>query len=62
LSNTCHCNSGLAFKSKNYYIASQNCLSFTRGKFPKPRVKNASASFTSQCSLNENPKFLQNFQ
>jgi hypothetical protein len=26
----CHCNSGLAFKSKNYYIFSQNCVFFIR--------------------------------
>jgi hypothetical protein len=30
LFNICHCNSSLAFKSKNYYIAPQNCGYFTR--------------------------------
>jgi hypothetical protein len=33
LFNICHCNSGVAFKSKNYYIASQNCMYFTRENF-----------------------------
>jgi hypothetical protein len=30
LCNICHCNSSLAFKSKNYYITSQNCMHFIR--------------------------------
>jgi hypothetical protein len=36
LFNICHCNSGLAFKSKNYYFASQNCeYIFHKRKFSK---------------------------
>jgi hypothetical protein len=35
----CHCNSGLAFKSKIYYIASQNCMHFNRENFQNLRQK-----------------------
>jgi hypothetical protein len=39
LFNVCHCNSGLAFKSKNYYIAAQNCKHFIRENTQKIRQK-----------------------
>jgi hypothetical protein len=37
LFNICHCNSGLALKSKSYYIAAQNCMYFIRENSQKLR-------------------------
>jgi hypothetical protein len=37
--NVCQCKAGLAFKSKNYYIVSQNCMYFMRENSPKLRQK-----------------------
>jgi hypothetical protein len=39
LFNICHCNWGLAFKSKNYYIAAQNYMYFKRENSHKLRQK-----------------------
>jgi hypothetical protein len=39
LFNICHCDSGLAFTSKNYYIASQNCVYFIRENSPNSHQK-----------------------
>jgi hypothetical protein len=36
--NICHCNSGLAFKCKNYCIASHNFVYFIRENSPKAQV------------------------
>ncbi len=35
----CHCNSGLAFKSKNYFIVAQNCMYFIGENSPKLHQK-----------------------
>jgi hypothetical protein len=39
LFNISHCNSGLAFKSKNYFIAAQNCVYFIKENSQKLRQK-----------------------
>jgi hypothetical protein len=39
LYNTCYYNSGLAFKSKNYHITSQNCVFFIIKRFQTLRQK-----------------------
>jgi hypothetical protein len=39
LFNICHCNLGLAFKTKNYYIAAQNCMYIIKENSKKLRQR-----------------------